>query len=107
MSTVTFYGASGDLVEVDGVEGADEFGAYSSDPLRWHGDLIAPGGTDAMRVYAIYDGCWHFSVGQADEIAPFPEWPVRIRQHTHKDHSVRLEIDVPDGTRLTNIHPTN
>jgi hypothetical protein len=71
---ITIYGASDDLVEVEGCDGADEF--YADGNGRWQADLIGPSGTDAMRVRAEYDpdgsGCWVISLSQTDESVPFP-----------------------------------
>lgn len=109
---ITIYGASDDLVEVDGCEGADEFGSYGYEgtAVHWRGDFIAPGGgtiPEQLRVYAIYDGCWHFSVGQVDENVKFPPWFITIRQDLRDESecSVVLAIDAPPGTRLDNIWP--
>jgi hypothetical protein len=103
--TICIHGASDDGVIVEGCPGADEFDAYELSAVAWRGDLIAPGG-DAMRVHAVFDGgCWSFAIGQADDVIPFPEWPVRIRQHTNRDYSVLVEIDAPPGTRLDNVSP--
>ena len=46
---ITIYGASDDLVEVEGCKGAGEF--CTDD---WQGELVAPDGSQ-MRVYARYD----------------------------------------------------
>jgi hypothetical protein len=106
---ITIYGASDDLVEVDGCEGADEFNVYGEDgKVHWHGDFTGPGATEQLRVHAIYDGCWHFSVGQVDEDVKLPPWPLVIRQGTKSeecDYSAVLLIDAPEQTRLTNIWP--
>lgn len=106
---ITIYGASDDLVEVEGCEGADEFyvhGGVSGDTVCWHGDLVAPGGTEQMRVSAFYGetGTWHFALGQTDESVPFPEWGNGISQH-ESGYSALVTIDAPDGTRLTNVWP--
>lgn len=100
---IKIYGASDDLVEVAGCEGADEFNVYGSSRLGWGADLATA--AEALRVYAIYDGCWSFAIGQADESVSLPSWPVRITQHPDVRYSVLLEIDAPDGTRLTNVWP--
>jgi hypothetical protein len=104
---ITIYGASDDLVEVSGCEGADEFNVYGDGKLLWRGDFVAPD-DGKLRVYAIYDGCWHFSVGQVDEGVPLPGWPLKIRQGGIKEapYSAVLEIDAPDGTRIRNVWPT-
>ncbi|WP_141576074.1 hypothetical protein [Actinomadura sp. WMMA1423] len=114
---ITIYGASDDLIEVAGCEGADEFNVYGSDamgPVMWHGDLIAPSGA-AMRVHVLYDGCWHVAIGQVDESIPLPDWPTQIRQHTGGmfpgdrpiSYSVVLTVEAPEGTRLENIWPAD
>lgn len=98
MPHVTVYGASDDLVEIDGCEGADEFSHLSSTP--WVGDLTAPNG-ESMRISVHYDGCWHTAVGQAGEDTPFPTWPVTITQHPNVPYSTLTTIEVPEGTTLT------
>ena len=48
-----------------------------------------------MRLYAINDGCWSFSVCQISKDKPLPNWPVRVIGSV--DHSAIMEIDVPAG----------
>ena len=101
MTVIQIYGASDDLVEVSGCEGADEFNVRG----QWRSDLVAPGG-EAMRVHAFYDDdCWQVAVGQADESIPFPSWPVSFVQHPQIAYSVLVTISAPAGTRLDNISP--
>ena len=106
---ITIYGASDDLVEVQGCEGADEFGVYND---RWQGDLVGPDATQQMRVHCWYDdgGCWQVGVGQTIEDCQLPAWPITITQQPHgregvPGYSARLAIDAPEGTRLTNVKP--
>lgn len=103
---ITIYGAGDDLVEVDGCEGADEFTATGAS--EWRGDLVAPGGSDQLRIYAEYDaahnGCWLIAVTQTDEDVPLPDWPITIGTHD-RGYSTLLSIDAPPGTRLTNVDP--
>ena len=100
VAEIQIYGASDDLIEVAGCEGAGEFNTR----LTWHGDLIAPGG-EAMRIHVFYDGCWHVAVGQADEGIPLPPWPVSFVQHPDIGYSVLASVSAPDGTRLDNVWP--
>lgn len=93
MKTIKFSGHSDDLVHVTFANGeTDERG-----PGEHGGDSevfakFVVGGR--IVVTAIYCGVWSFAAGQADEGIPFPDWPLRIvPEH---EHSVRLEIDVPD-----------
>jgi hypothetical protein len=101
---ITVYGASDDLVEVAGCDGADEFGSDD-----WQGDLTAPDGSQ-MRVYCQYrvNGTWSVGVGQVDEELQLPGWPVVVQQAAamnpdNPGYSALLAIDAPDGTRLANI----
>lgn len=105
---ITIYGASDDLVEVDGCEGADEFYVASvpDGQVCWHGDLVAPGGTEQLRARAIYhEGVWSIALGQADEDVPFPSWGNGTGQAPGTDYSAAVTIDAPEGTRLTNVWP--
>lgn len=103
MPEVVIYGASDDLIEVEGCKGADEFTAPEDGHL-WRGDLVAPDGA-SLRVHTWYDGVWHVAAGQVDEDMPLPGWPVRFANGDHRvpSYSTGLLIDAPDGTRLTNV----
>lgn len=94
MQTAIFYGASDDLIEVEGIKGADEFNIVADGP--W---IATFGIGGKLVVHALYDGCWSFAVGQEDESIPLPDWPIRIKQH-EKAYSVRLEIDCPDDVKV-------
>lgn len=104
---ITIYGASDDLVKVDGCEGAGEFSAYDD----WAADLIAPDGS-RVRAYFRYEdnGCWSAGVGQASEEHQLPFWTLSITQAPAMNpgkpgYSALLTIDAPGGTRLARIHP--
>lgn len=98
MNLIYVYGASDDLVEIEGCKGADEF---NTDKFR--GDLIAPNG-ESMRIHVAYggSGTWHIGAGQVDPDIAFPEWPMALSQH-ESGYSVQLTLEAPEGTRLTNI----
>lgn len=101
---IRIYGASDDLIEVEGCEGADEFNSYERGPVMWRGDLHAPDG-DAMRAYALYDGCWSIALGQVDEGKPLPDWDIEILQIGR--YSSMAQIDAPEGTKLVDVWPTS
>lgn len=100
MKTVKFYGASDDLVEVEGIPGADEFWCDTTCAPFAYATFVVGG---KVRVRAIYDGCWSFAVGQVDEDLELPAWPIRITQHADPSYSVLLEIDVPDDTSVMRV----
>lgn len=95
MQTAVFYGASDDLIEIEGVKGGNEFGIFKVGPYIAAFNL---GGK--MRIHSIYDGCWSFAVGQVDEEIPLPDWPIRIKWPGGRGYSTRLEIDVPDDVKV-------
>lgn len=103
---ITIYGASDELVEVEGCEGADEF--YTDSGGEWQADLVAPGGAEQLRVRAEFDpdgsGCWVISLSNTTEGVPFPAWGNGIEQGP-TDHTTRVLIDAPEGTRITNVRP--
>lgn len=98
MIKIEAYGASDDLVEIEGCEGADEFNHYKG---VWRGDLVAPDDA-SVRLHIFYDGCWHVAVGQVDEDHDFPNWPISFRQEA-AGYSTVATVEAPDGTRLTNV----
>jgi hypothetical protein len=96
MQTLKMYGASDDLIECEGVHGTEEFNVCAETGQAHATFLLG----NALRIHAIYDGCWCFAVGLIDEDIPLPDWPIRILNSTKCSYSVALEIDVPDGTLL-------
>lgn len=99
MSTVTFFGFSDDLVDVDGdVAGCDEYAVpYPEDRLSFRVRHVADDGAAAgLVVHVRYEqhGCWSVGVSQLDEDVDLPDWNLRI---SGSGYSARLSIDVPDG----------
>lgn len=74
MHTVTIYGASDDLIEVDG--DAPGCGEYNAE----HGSFIVSNVEGSTRVYIDYDtkgydGCWAITLGPISEDIPMlPAW---------------------------------
>lgn len=100
MKTLTIYGSSDDLIEMDGIRGATEFCICSDDDII--GSFQVGG---KIRIHAIYDnnGCWCFAIGKVDEGVPLPDWPIRIT-NAKNDYSTYVEIDVPDDVSLVREH---
>jgi hypothetical protein len=103
---IRIYGASDDLIEVEGDGITDEFNTYEKGYAMWRGDLRAPNG-EVMRAHAVLsnDGCWSIALGQAYEADPFPTWPVTVTRHPNMSYSTMVEIEAPDGTVLENAWP--
>lgn len=94
------YGASDDLIEVEDIKGADEFGAYGSEPIR--DEFIVAGSGGQLRLIAIYDGCWSFAIAPVDEDVPIPNWPVRVSLG-ERGYSTLLEIDTPPDATINRL----
>jgi len=97
MNKITIYGASDDLVEVEGYI-SDEFSAYGP----WSGKLTAPNG-DSLRIRAEFckpgsESEWQLSI---ENTGTFPDWPIRFGVRPDRDGDPALVIDVPDGTTMT------
>ena len=100
---IKFYGASDDLVDVDGPDIREEFSCFEPrgwSGTQWSGILEYAGET--MRVFAVYgpDGVWGFGVVQVDEDHPLPDWEVAIRHSEDCSYSTALLVAAPLGTRL-------
>lgn len=100
MSTVTIYGASDDLVEVEGIEGADEFNCDG----HWKGVIESPDGGTAL-VYVDYrdNGTWTVTLGQYEE-----GWhlPFAITLGTAMgmcSYSTVAQIEVPEGSKISEV----
>lgn len=104
MKTVTFYGSSDDLVEIDGIKGADEFNVYEQiNAFEVITGVI--GEETGLRVLAIYDndGTWSFAVALLGEGIELPDWEMELlspNQHEMNNYSTMLSIEVPDDARV-------
>lgn len=103
MQTVTFYGASDDLIEVNGIEGADEFNVIGEDRSIYVATFEVVAGAEGVLVHALYDGTWSFAPARdfdGDEKQPMPAWPMRVGQSEEVPYSTKLSIEVPDGAAV-------
>lgn len=105
MATITIYGASDDLVEVEihGKYGQKGFEAYAYDRGRTI-FLTMPDGA-GMRVYAEYSptdlggGVWMIGVAQLGEDQPIPDWPMKYRM-AENGYSPELIIQAPEDVEV-------
>ena len=93
--SITIYGASDDLVEVEG-DIRDEFDCLKG----WAGRLIAPDG-DSLIIRAEYLGRgetdWLLSI---ENTGTYPAWPIRFGERPDRQGDPALIIDAPAGTVL-------
>ena len=105
--TINIYGASDDLIEVEGAHtNVDEEGNETD------GEFDAYGGSNVIvgfldiakrvRVACIYNGVWSFAPGAhfanahtADDESLPVGWSFRITQHPQVGYSALLEITLP------------
>lgn len=107
---ICIYGASDDLVEIEGHPDGDEVGCYEKDVFITIGDTTG-GGLAVRMSYSpqlgkdVAFGCWTAEIGQLDEDCPIP-WPVTIttaKRHPNDPeagYSVKVAIDAPAGVTL-------
>lgn len=90
----TIYGASDDLVEIEG-PGGDEVGCYNKRVIV---TIHAPDKSSGVHVTMAYvDPCvWQATVAQLDEDIPIP--PCRV---TSRGYTAVVEIDAPDGATVS------
>lgn len=98
-SKLTIYGASDDLVEVEGAF-VEEFEAYGP----WRGRVVAPSGEELIvtaefgKPRAAAD--WTLGVENSDT---WPAWPIRYVERPDREGDPAIEIEVPDGTIVKEI----
>ena len=97
MSTITIYGASDDLVEVEG-EFSEEFGAYNG----WRGRVVSPSGQNLI-VTAEYskEGQDHWTLG-IETADTWPAWSIQFAE-APREGDPAIIIEVPAGTVVEEI----
>ena len=108
MRTVTIYGASDDLIEVEGsiLPEPDEFSPAQKSPGVVKIEDPEGGRLLVFVQYASNDlsPCWMIGLSQVDENDLLPAWPIRWAIH-ERGYSMKLEIDLPDGAVITQQLP--
>ena len=98
MKEVKIYGASDDLLEIEGdILGADEYNVFSDEILLGY-IYLCNFDTDLMlKIYVLYDGYWSFALSPQDEEKPFD---IKIERSFGKDvsYSETVVLTVPDNT---------
>ena len=114
---IRVYGASDDLVYVEGHDSVDEIGCFDHDVILVLGEV--PSGGVALRVSykprfdvapkppGLTDpvgwACWSIEVCQLAEECPIP-WPITVAHEAQRDgsvgYSVVVSIDAPSSTPL-------
>ena len=99
---IKIYGASDDLVEIEGSIHGDEIDCYDKSVLITIGEPEASPGRDAhglqIRMRHGSLGSWSAEVGQIDDDYAIP-WPVFLRVADH-GYSVMVCVDAPADTPL-------
>ena len=112
---IRIYGASDDLVDIEGHPDGDEIGCYDRDVIVIVEDP-AGGGIAVRMSYApgfpkkacgreIGFGCWSAEVVQLAEDEPVP-WPVAVKHAIRGGtvgYSVVVEIDAPATVALRHV----
>lgn len=96
MSELTIYGASDDLVELEGAI-SEEFDAYGP----WSGTLTSPDG-EQLTIRAEYGRAgapaeWTLSIENTDT---YPTWPIRFGERPDREGDPAIIIDIPAGTTI-------
>ena len=105
MSEVIIYGASDDLVEVDG-DACEEFGAFGGwrgDP--WNGAVLGPK-DEGFRVSLRRGAGWEITVKQLLNGAPLPEgWQLSLVPSDEFDARLALLVTAPVDLRVVDLRP--
>lgn len=109
MKTLSMYGASDDLIEIEGIEGADEYypNVTGKDPYMAAFTVKSASQPLGLIIHVIYGGGWCFAVQPTEDSdgdwCEFPDWPIRRRWGGGNGYSELLEIDVPDDAVVKQI----
>ncbi|MCC6457845.1 MAG: hypothetical protein IT328_23010 [Caldilineaceae bacterium] len=97
MKTLRMYAASDDLIEVKGIEGADEYTANMRDnsPFMATFEVRSESEDASIEIHIVYTGSWAFAVTPKDG-PEYPAWAMRRTWGTIVDYSETLEVFVPD-----------
>ena len=100
MKSIKIYGASDDLIEIEGsCKGCDEYGTGGSGPLM--GKITLSSGDDVVMIYCIYVGSWAFAVcPQSGDYDRMP-WDVVYSFGSDTSYSQTLDISVPDDCEVS------
>lgn len=101
-SVITFSGANDDLVEVEG--GVEE--EFSINDIRsdvGHTRFLVESPAGRVIVHAIYDGCWSFAYGMAEEADEIPDWGFSYVEFT--SYSMGLTFAPGVGATLKQLTP--
>lgn len=94
MSALKFYGASDDLIEVEGdIPGCDEYNAE-------HAYFQIAGLQLALEFGG--DGTWEIAVGMVDEDVPVTASNMRLSVDRY---TMVLDMEVPTGAYVVRIYP--
>lgn len=98
---IRIYGASDDLVEIEGHPGGDEVGCESSAVVVSIGDRVR-----GLVVRIEYSpkwagnvGCWAAAVSPIDEDVPM--YPVTIELEPERKYSAMVLVDAPETVALS------
>lgn len=92
MKSLRFYGASDDLIEVEGdVPGADEYPGEAT-------SFTVAGLQVGVRYFT--NGVWGIILAQVDEDVPITAQDLRFSVH-ESGYSMQLDMDVPDDAYVT------
>lgn len=93
MAEIIIYGASDDLVEIEGAI-SEEFDIYEASTVV----LESPEG-EAMHVDIQYRREWEISIGTMTGYLT-PSWPIRFGERPYSDSDPAVYIDAPAGTTV-------
>jgi hypothetical protein len=95
MKSIKIYGASDDLIEIDGdCKGCEEYATGGEGPLM--GKISLKSGDDYVVIFCIYAGSWAFAVCPQDGDCDRMPWDVFYSFGRDSAYSQTLEISVPD-----------
>jgi len=101
MKTITIYGASDDLIEIEGAcPGCDEYSAEGEHD-SYRGRIHISAGEETVVVHAIFDGSWAFAICPQDgDFDSMPKWTIARSFGDKTEYSETITITLPDDATV-------
>ena len=101
------YGASDDLIEVEGDVLSDEFGNYTGSKDTNGRLIVSVNNIPILEIVPVYRGFWAFAIGPThiNDYEEMPDWKIVREWGTKIRYSETVTIDLPDGATAEFVRP--
>lgn len=100
MPKITIYGASDDLLEVEGYL-VEEYNMWNIEKQI----LVCDEHNEKALLITASFGRWAWQIGvHGTGVYGYPDWPIRFTEAPYREDDPAVEIDVPEHARLIDLN---